>query len=420
MTDRFDADLRRRLERLTAVVPVDMPGTVAPVPASGVHQGRATRPFAFGSGASLVALVVIGIAIAGLGGVQLLGPGARSTDTAVAPSGPVSGSATNGPFRLVIRSSESHYAPDEPIIVEAALEYDGTESSVRVSHALGAHGSAVNFGIIEPIIGDLTLGGVWQEACTGTTLERGKSVVVPFAKSGAWDGNDPFAGRMTEFMQEQTLHLGEGTWHIWAGAQFSLGGCGGDRIDLRAEIEVIVGSGTRTGIPTAAPDWMDPVYGGYDTGMFTLQLSAPQSRFEIGQPIAISAEYAWGGAEPSVISHFEPEVEFSIRQQGVDGTNLRSIGTYGACAEVRLENSQARPVPLSPANVMVVGVGPLPEDFDAKLDRGVLELPVGRWRITAVVRPIVGSCSSAGEVEAEELYASIEIDVEPVASKEAP
>ena len=141
--------------------------------------------------------------------------------------------AAEGPFELEIRSVKSQYTAGEPIDIAATLTYHGPEASVTIDHG---HLSPVGFGIVEPVNG-IQLSPAWRTSCETTILARDVGLTRAFAKSGASSGSDP---SFLAFMQDPVLRLPAGTWHVYADASFSEGGCGSQTHNIRAEITINV------------------------------------------------------------------------------------------------------------------------------------------------------------------------------------
>src|SRR6185312_6079083 len=105
MTDALDIDLRDRLGRLGAAVPVTPAPALGTVPVVRVRR----RPMAFGSLVPTLVLVVIGTALAGLAHI---GPFATGSDGS---NGSVSATQRSGEFTLEIHSVKARYSAGEPM-----------------------------------------------------------------------------------------------------------------------------------------------------------------------------------------------------------------------------------------------------------------------------------------------------------------
>ena len=234
MTGDFDLQFRERLGRLAAAVPVDAPGPAAPVIGTSVRPGTTVQRLALGGLTPILAVLVVGTILASLAKLGPFAPGASEAN------GPVVATSTSGDFELTIRSSQARYAPDEAIEIEASLLFRGIAASVPVAHAQGARRSPLGFGIDEPVIGALRVGPTWAESCERSTLETGVPLTVQFEKSGSWSSDDPQSDEYRAFVLDPILRLPAGTWHVYAVAEFSIGDCSPDPIELRVAIEIEV------------------------------------------------------------------------------------------------------------------------------------------------------------------------------------
>jgi hypothetical protein len=186
-----------------------------------------------------------------------------------------------------------------------------------------------------------------------------------------------------------------------------------DRYQLRAEIPIVVGDDPHAtpGPPQPTPYINQPAYGGDDIGDFTFQLKAGHSTYAAGAPIDISAWYTFesGVGDSVIVSHFAPEVAFSITEVGAEGSAVRSKVYDSKCQEVTLQDGVNRHVALTDGDVMEIQAADWPAATVDGLNDDVLRLPIGRWRITAVVETTLGPCAARGENR--QLHASVEFDV---------
>ena len=250
MTDDFDASLRRRLESLASAVPVAPPGDITAVVRQPV-RARSTSRLALAGLLPVVAVVAIGAVLASVLKIGP-GPGDSSAGSTDAPNGPIEATTRAGDFELMIRSAKARYAVDEPIDVKASLVYLGS-GSVQIAHGQGARGTAVGFGIEEPVFGDLRLAPVVAESCERSTLEGGIPLEVPFAKAGGWSGDDPRAGEYQAWFQDPVLRLPAGVWHIYAVAGFSIETCRPDPIQMRVDLTIEVDRQATADLPAPLP-----------------------------------------------------------------------------------------------------------------------------------------------------------------------
>ena len=237
MTDDFDVSLRRRLESLATAVPVAPPGAVSAVVRQPVRP-RSTSRLALAGLLPVLSVVVIGAVVAT---VLKIGPGPSdsSSGSTDAANGPIESTTRSGDFELTVRSAKGRYAVDEPIDIDASLTYRGG-APVQIAHAMGAAESPLGFGIEEAVLGDLRITPTTQDACVRSTLEPGRPLIVAFAKSGGWSGDDPRSADYRAFMQDPVLRLGSGTWHVYALASFSIGECAPGPIERRVDLAIVV------------------------------------------------------------------------------------------------------------------------------------------------------------------------------------
>ena len=408
----LDTELSNRLSRLSAAVPVSATH-LDPVHRTAVQARQRVR---MAWVTPLAVIVAVGL-ILGLTKLGSSGPRASATARTVLATD------SRGAFSLTIRSAKAVYRPDEPIDVEASLAFAGPALSVTISHALGANDGPLGFGVVEPVdvsgVGWIQLGGGYRLACVSSRLQQVAPISAPYSKGGGplLEGPDgPTIEQLQAYMSDRVLRLPGGTWHVYAVADFTTGGCGAsgpDRYQLRAEITVVVADDPNAtpGAPQTTPFLNQPVYGGDDIGDFTMQLMSGRSFYAAGAPIDIAAWYTFGsGVGNSVtVSHFAPEVEFSISQVTENAQVVRSTSIDSACQEVVLTDGQERHVALTDNAVLTISAADWPSSTANALKDGLLMLPVGRWRITAVVATTLAACGAQGE--SRQLHTSIEFDV---------
>jgi hypothetical protein len=357
--------------------------------------------------------------------IRVVDPALESQGPTVQPtpeatSSPVLATVRDGDFELTIRSSKSRYAPGEAIDVSASLVYRGPMETVDI-WPLG-----IGFGTREPIGGGISVDGPTIQICTGSTLER--DVPRDFALR-TW--------RTTprSVVPEPVPLLPEGSWHVYAGANAS---CNPDpaaeRFELRAEITIdvtddaVVKAPTPvvTANPTTGPDWSPSPVDSDGIARadaldypFELHLEASSdSGFTANTPIELSAWYAAAlRLETSVtVSHFEPEMAFTISQVSEDARIIRRWVYDSACQPTTLFDGLHRDVHLTDAAVMAITAATWPPTTADALKEGILQLPAGRWRITAGLQTTLGPCGAGGETR--QLHASIVIDVVSTADAE--
>ncbi len=408
MTDAFDLELRERLGRLAAAVPVDATGSVGRVAPTTVRAGSAARRAALGGLVPILTVVVAGALVAGVARIGPFAPGATDAN------GPVVTTARSGDFELSIRSAKARYTPAEPIEISASLTYSGPESSIEIGHALGASGSPLAFGVVEPVLGDLQLGPGWDEACARSTLAAGQPMTVAFQKSAGWPSDDPRSDEYRAFVLDPILRLTEGTWHPYAIAEFSVGDCSADPIQMRAEITLEIGGpgaseASPAPDPSVAPN--NGVHAVDDDGTFRLELNSTHAVYPAGEAVDVLSSYAYVGPEPSIlVSHFAPEIAFWVEQLDVENPTEGWVRLYdSACVELRLQRDLPRDVAMVDHNIMRMAAARLPYELEHGTDLHVLPLWAGRWRITAFLTTAIGPCTERGKERT--LSAAIEIEV---------
>lgn len=232
MTSPLDRDLAERLERLAAAVPVRA-GALDPVHRSAVAARQRVRMSWLTPLVALVVLVLIA-GVVGVGSLNIL-------------NRPMSVTTKLGEFTLTLTSAKARYPTGEAVDIRASLLFEGAAEQIQIAHA----GSGpMAFGIEEPVQG-YPLSPAWRMSCGQAQLTRGLPAEQPFTKSGGYDGPDQ-AG-FVRFMEEPTLTLAAGTWHPYVVAQFSLGGCDGEQISMRAELTIEVEDQPRVTAPPVTP-----------------------------------------------------------------------------------------------------------------------------------------------------------------------
>lgn len=401
MTDDLDVSLRRRLESLAAAVPVAPPGAISSVTPRAVRAGANSR-LAFGGLVPVLAVLVVGTLLAGVAGIGPFAPGSSPAGPSDAVNGPIEATTRSGDFALTIRSARARYAPDEPVAIEASLTYLGGEP-VQIAHAMGAAESPLGFGIEEPVLGDLQLSPTTQDACVRTTLRPRQPLVVAFEKSGGWSGDNPRSEEYLAFMQDHVLRLGDGTWHVYAVASFSLGDCSPDPVDLRVDLGIEVTPSASADTPEPSPTngdagpTIDPNVAGVeavdDDGAFRLELRSGKAVYTAGEAIDIVATLAYVGAQETL--------DYS---GGISFVGTDTSGTHSFNPGPITDMCVPRPV------------RDLPEDGALGDWRKVRSLPAGTWRITAVFAGSAPACT----VDGSSLSVSIDIAVQPAAEPAQP
>jgi hypothetical protein len=361
----------------------------------------------------LVAIVVAIVAASLLWPATDSGPGASPSDP---PDGsPGLSAATesavsadrDGDFDLVLRSGKALYAPGDPIDVTAALTYRGPAASIEFLHDSSG---PIMFSIRERVFGEINVGTISLLMTDRTTLRRSVPQEVAFTKGGGFSGDSPDAPKYREWLQDPVLRLPEGTWHLSATA----GGAtpAGDALfNLSTEITIVVDDDpTATpGHPPATESANKPIYGGADIGHIALQLKSERPTYEVGSAIGVSVWYWFMDGPEVVASHFQPEVALSIEQ--LDATDPQSVVvlTDSACTDLGVVTGMERHVEIGPRLITLLRADTVPSSFDDLFVNGHLQLPIGRWRISASVAGEFGRCSGGGAPYA--ISTSLEIHV---------
>jgi len=355
-----------------------------------------------GAAWSLGAVAVLALALVG---ATILRGAPTASSTPPATDTPVVATDVDGPFELTIRSAKAMYEANEAVEIEARLTYHGAGPAITIGHALGAGGSPMAFGVAEPVpvegLATFDLGPGYRDSCNRTELQADEPLVTAFSKSGSprSDASDPLFDAVSAWFREP-LVLPAGVWHPYVVASFGVGGCvGRDRgIELRADIEIRVEPEVApSASPSASPEAADLIARAAE-GDFELTLRS-KAQYEAGDPIDVTASYTYVGAEPSImVSHFAPEVAFSVEQLDVLHPTEGWIRVYdSACQQLRLAKGSARDVAMVEFNVMrFVAAAPL-EDLRGPPGVDPLRLPAGTWRITANLSSAMGPCTDQGK-----------------------
>ena len=417
MTDDFDVSLRRRLESLASAVPVAQPGEVTAVARQPV-RARSTSRLALAGLLPVLAVVVIGGIVAGVLKVGP-GPGDSSAGSTDAANGPIESTTRTGDFELTIRSAKARYAVDELIEIEGALTYTGPNASVEMIHALGASGTPIGFGIDEPVVGEHRLAPLWETACVRSTLASGQPLLVPFGKKAEWSGFDP---AFRDFVLDPALRLTDGTWHVYAVAEFMLGDClpgatpdprsgpEDSRIEMRVDLAIEV-TGTLAPIngPVVATD---------SNGDFELTLTADKAQYLVDEPIEVEASLTYRGDEPVTIWHgygaAQSPIGFGIEEPVLGGLVLHPI-TQEICAGTILEPGQPLTVPFGKA-FRFDPDDPREDVYRAFGQDPVLALSEGTWHVYAVAGFFINTCSP----DPIEMRVELTIEVTAPASVQSP
>jgi hypothetical protein len=327
------------------------------------------------------------------------------------PPEPVRSAQRQGDLQLTLEASRSHYIANQPIDVFATLAYDGPQASVTFGHD---DTGPIGFAIREKVYGAIRVTPVSELMCARTTLARGQPLVSDFRKSASFSGDDPNAAAYEAWFHDPVFRLPAGTWHLVARAKGEPA-CGVEdapSFDLQAEITIVVDPDPDAPPdPTAVPSALLPVFGGDDIGTMTLQVKAAHATYELNSPVDIDTWYAFADGPPEAAALFDQEVAFSIVQLDPAATVVRDRGPDPDCSAMTLRPNEERHVAIDDKDVVHIEAVDWPWWSPNALERGVLDLPVGRWRITADVRAKFGPCGSPSETW--QTRASVVVEVIP-------
>jgi hypothetical protein len=157
--------------------------------------------------------------------------------------GPVTGVATDGPFRLTISIPHASYPVGTAITgITASLEYTGPAGSISISHAKQLLGFAV-----ASEDGRHRTEPAWAQSCGRSELSGKAPASAAFVKSGGYFPEASDYPWLQTYFGNPSLVLDRGRWTITAVAQFDEGDCGGrPSHDIRASAAIDV-----TGPPSA-------------------------------------------------------------------------------------------------------------------------------------------------------------------------
>lgn len=415
MTHELDTRLHDRLARLAEAVPVGEASALAPV----VGQVRARTS---GRRLALAGFLPILVLIAGgaiLAGLAQLGP--RGGSGSPAPNGPVADVETAGPFSLELRADRHTYVEGDSIDVQATFRYaDGRPPTALLSRS----NRLLGFGIEEPVHG-MNVITTFESllSCNlpiSRVVEPGSEIVEPFEKGGEPDPGAAAAKAQQAFLDDPVLRLPPGVWHIYAVASLSEvdNGCQTEFTHLQPviEIEVLPAEPAEATPRASAIEPDGSVSALVDDGTFELSVRSAAAVFVENEMIYISSTFAYVGPDPSTtIHHFGPPVLFSIEQLNATApTNITRL-LDAAC----IDRDLTRDVEIEERLGFVVrasGDGVDNAWLAAHLDDGVLRLPIGDWRITALFAPSIGSCQGPAPSRSG-LAASIDLKVVPTTGR---
>lgn len=126
--------------------------------------------------------------------------------------------ATDGPFRLELRSGHGTYYESEAIAIAGAFTYSG-DTAIDVSGFW-----PLDFSVDEPVYG-ISLSWIHILICMNEVLSPGYRFEHPFAKGGGISGSDPYPAFTRAYLDDPVFRLPPGTWHIRLSASLMEGKC---------------------------------------------------------------------------------------------------------------------------------------------------------------------------------------------------
>jgi hypothetical protein len=427
MTDDFDVSLRRRLEGLSASVPISAPGEIASVRPRHIRAGSGAR-LGWAGWLPVLALVVGGALVAGIAqlGPSTGQPRSSKSQGAEPSNGPVEASARSGDFSLTIRSAKSAYESGELIDISTWYAYgSGAGDTVVVSHFF----PEVEFGV-EELSPDThrVPRTITDSACVEETLSDGVNRGVTMT-----DASLTYV-MATEWPETAgvgiggSLRLPPGQWRITAWLRTALGSCADprERQDASASIEVAVGpepdASRAPRAPSEAPQATRPPESppprngsGRDqaerSGM-SISVFTPRSRVHLGDRVSIFTDYRFTGRRESVQIHYlGPPVVFKIKQ--LDATAPSTFSPDGLTPSCTSRELFAGDESVAFGEVGQVSGDGVGEDWlSSNFDGSKLRLPLGRWRVSAVLIASIGDCEGGEPTNLPEV--SVDIEVVPV------
>ena len=171
---------------------------------------------------------IAAVVLVGVGGLLL-----RTEPPRTGPGAPLGATAEDASFRLVLKTPQATYSPEETIEPVATVTYTGPRPTETLFHAAYPIGFQ-----IEEVGGERGMGGGMDQPCLRTELAKGEAATLPFAKAGSPD--DPRRGFDRAWYEDPVLRLPAGTWRIIAHLNVSLGDCGGEPHQLTVENVIVV------------------------------------------------------------------------------------------------------------------------------------------------------------------------------------
>ena len=141
-------------------------------------------------------------------------------------------------YRLSITTDKDRYAVNEPIAAFGELTYEGSQPTEDIQY-LDLPGGPIMFGVRQ-VGGSIDAAPEPHAMCSGTQLERGQPLRVPFTKFGGWSNADPNAAFYESYFKDPELHLPAGQWEVYAMIDLGGNGCEGPTAAISASKRISV------------------------------------------------------------------------------------------------------------------------------------------------------------------------------------
>jgi len=141
-------------------------------------------------------------------------------------------------YRLTITTDKDEYAANEPIAAFGELTYQGSQPTADIQY-LDLPGGPIMFGVRQ-VGGSIDAAPEPHAMCSGTQLERGQPLRVPFTKFGGWSNADPNAAFYESYFKDPELRLPPGQWDVYAMIDLGGKGCEGPTAAISASTRISV------------------------------------------------------------------------------------------------------------------------------------------------------------------------------------
>jgi len=184
----------------------------------------------------LVLTVAAAILLAALAVERWINRAPEAPAAAPVPATGVEDNAIDAPFSLRIRAESASYRFGEGIQVTAWLTYSGPKEREE----LAASFSGIVLYSWEQLDGPLRREAGYRLNCQSYAINRGQPIRIPFAKSGAFSGEDPDAAFWRQYFADPDFHLPVGRYRIHAKSYFFIHDCQVSEPGLDAAVEIDV------------------------------------------------------------------------------------------------------------------------------------------------------------------------------------